>query len=210
MLHSASVLLSIIHVITAAAWYLQKHYWVNLLLWLHIMDSKWRKTDFCCETVDNSVPATHDSSNLIEIKLAKIHIILFIWMPRRIPVAKQNIGDPANSIFGDPIRKQWRSELWNIPYRSETIPEEQAFLTVSVLRRSVSSLGQDFQLGGVKGCSLPVGGCLSILWVHTTDTHIHTHALTHTVLLSRWEGFSLLPLRGQRWNSSGQRRLVIE
>lgn len=44
--------------------------------------AKVEKTDFCCETVDNSVPATHDSGNLIEIKLAKIHIIQFIWMRR--------------------------------------------------------------------------------------------------------------------------------
>lgn len=41
---------------------------------------KVEKTACCCETVDNSVPETHDSSNLIEIKLAKIHIIQFIWM----------------------------------------------------------------------------------------------------------------------------------
>lgn len=38
--------------------------------------------DFCCESVDNSVPTTHDFSNLIEIKLTKIHIIQFIWVQR--------------------------------------------------------------------------------------------------------------------------------
>ena len=43
---------------------------------------------------------------------------------------------------------------------------------------------------GVKGCSLPVGGCLSILWVDThTHTHTHTHAQTHSapVMLGRFQ-----------------------
>lgn len=36
-----------------------------------------------CETVDNCVAVTQDSGNRIEIKLAKIHIIQFIWMWQR-------------------------------------------------------------------------------------------------------------------------------
>lgn len=46
------------------------------------VEEKKKMQDFCCETVDNSVPATHDFRNHIEIKLAKIHIIRFIWMRR--------------------------------------------------------------------------------------------------------------------------------
>lgn len=37
---------------------------------------------------------------------------------------------------------------------------------------------------GVKGCMLPVGGCLSILWVHTL-THTHTHSAP--VMLGRFQ-----------------------
>lgn len=49
------------------------------------------------------------------------------------------------------------------------------FLTVSVLRRSVSSLRQDFQLGS-RGVRAPSG------WVsfYTVGTHIDTHIHTHT------------------------------
>lgn len=77
MLHSFFILLSIIHDITAAAWYLYKHYWVNLLLWLHIMDQTAEKKTSAVKTVDNSVPATHYSSILPETLLKSISFNLY-------------------------------------------------------------------------------------------------------------------------------------
>lgn len=58
----------------------------------------------------------------------------------------------------------------------------ETFLTVSVLRRSVSSLGQDFQLGS-QGVYAPSG------WVsfYTVGTRTHTHIHSTPVMLGRFQ-----------------------
>lgn len=102
-------------------------------------------------------------------------------------VAKQHIRDIHNSIFGDPIRN---NAPWNIPYHSEQFPARnprhcawtvrETFLTVSVLRRSVSSLGQDFQLGS-QGVHAPSG------WVSFYTVGAHTHPHSAPVMLGRFQ-----------------------
>lgn len=121
----------------------------------------------------------------ISLKLNPLKSISFnLYGCGDVLVAKQHIRDIPNSVFGDPIRN---NAPWNIPYHSKQFPVRnprhiawtvtQTFLTVSVLRRSVSSLGQDFQLGS-QGVQAPSGWRLSILRVHTL-THTHTQCSCH-------------------------------
>lgn len=124
----------------------------------------------------------------ISLKLNSLKSISFNLYGRGgVLVAKQHIRDIPNSIFGDPIRN---NAPWNIPYQSEQFPARnprhcaqtarETFLTVSVLRPSVSSLGQDFQLGS-RGVHAPSG------WVsfYTVGTHTHTHSAP--VMLGRFQ-----------------------
>lgn len=74
------------------------------------------KRDFCCETVDNSVPAT-------SLKLNSLKSISFnLYGCSAAPVAKRRIRDTANSAFGDPIRN---NAPWNTPYHAKQFPERQ-------------------------------------------------------------------------------------
>lgn len=89
-------------------------------------------------------------------------------------------------VFGDPIRN---NAPWNIPYHSQQSPVRnprrvapagrRAFLTVSVLRPSVSSLGQDFQLGSQRGASSQ--------WVVSFHTASTTHIHSAPVMLGRFQ-----------------------
>lgn len=119
----------------------------------------------------------------ISLKLNSLKSISFnLYGCGSVLVAKTaHQGHSPDSIFGDPIRKQctlkYSISCRTIPPcenpRHCTCTLGQAFLTVSVLRRSVSSLRQDFQLGS-QGVRAPSG------WVsfYTVGTHIDTH--THT------------------------------
>lgn len=129
----------------------------------------------------------------ISLKLNSLKSISFnLYGCGGVLVAKQHIRDIPDSIFADPIRN---NAPWNIPYHSEQFPREKStplcaktvretFLTVSVLRRSVSSLGQDFQLES-QGVHAPSG------WVsfYTVGTHTSTHTHTHSapVMLGRFQ-----------------------
>lgn len=114
----------------------------------------------------------------ISLKLNSLKSISFnLYGCNSVLVAKQHIRDIPNPIFGDPITN---NVPWNIPYHPKQFPVRnprhcaralrQTFLTVSVLRRSVSSLRRDFQLES-QGVHAPSW------WVsfYTMGTHVHTH-----------------------------------
>lgn len=78
-------------------------------------------------------------------------------------------------------------KLWNIPYHSERIQWGRHSWLSAFWGGASHRSDRTFSLG-VKGCMLPVGGCLSILWVHTlTRTFMHTHTHCAPVTLGRFQ-----------------------